>query len=310
MKAGEPMKRNHYFQSADNKTMIHCIIWEPEQPPIATMQLIHGMAEYINRYDAFAQYLNQQGILVIGHDHLGHGQSIHAEHPHGFFHEDGPATLIADVREVTRLAKKITPDCPLFILGHSMGSFILRNYLKTDSEQFDGAIIMGTSGAKPEIKPVLSLTKQLNKFKPKVVNHTLDSLAFGSYSRYFPNDYSKFNWLSKNQENVRDYEAHPKTGFVFTNNGFHTLFTLLDQATKPRWYEPIRHDLPLLIISGEKDPVGQMGKGPRKLAQTLANEQFTDVTLAMFHDLRHEILNEKEADQVYELINKWLTRHL
>lgn len=304
------MKRNHYFRSADKKTMIHCIIWEPAQPPVAVVQLIHGMAEYINRYDTFADYLNQQGILVIGHDHLGHGQSVHSDAPYGFFHDEGMTILIEDVRQVTLLAKQLVPERPLFILGHSMGSFILRNYLKTDSGQLSGAVIMGTSGYKPEVKLVLALTRQLNKWRPKMVNHKLNSLAFGGYSKYFPEDPGTFSWLSKNQENVRAYEAHPQTGFIFTNNGFHTLFTLLDQATKDGWYEPIRRDLPLLIISGEKDPVGQMGKGPRKLAQELSNQQFTNVTLALFHELRHEILNEKTAEQVYEQIHCWLVRNL
>lgn len=169
---------------------------------------------------------------------------------------------------------------------------------------------MGTGGHRSELKFALPLAKALNKQQPKAINHFFDKMAFGSFSKHFPEKKSAFDWLSKNPENVDDYLDNPQTGFTFTNNGFYTLFTLMDKATEANWFDQVSRKLPLYITSGEQDPVGNFGKGPREVANELAAADFEDITLHLYHDLRHEILNEKEKETVMADIQAWLNRHL
>ena len=308
------MKKYFVIESTDEQTDLNGVIWQNEQSksPKAIIQLVHGMAEYIERYDEFADFLAKHHFLVVGHDHLGHGESIPLEEPtYGYFSEgDSPSIIVEDTYQITHFIKKRYPNIPYFILGHSMGSFVLRNYLKTYSSEVDGAIIMGTGARKEEVTFVSKLLKGLNTLSPKTVNPAIDRLAFGNFNKKIKNPQSSFAWISKNEHNVTTYEQDDKCGFIFTNNGFYTLFNLMDAATKRGWYQTIRTDLPILIISGEKDPVGDYGKGPRKMALDLTEHYFKDVTLRLYHDLRHEILNEVEKEDVMYDIYDWMTSRL
>ncbi|MGX7024774.1 alpha/beta fold hydrolase [Vagococcus hydrophili] len=308
------MKKYFVIESMDEKTDLNGVIWQPEtnKTPKAILQLVHGMAEYIERYDEFADFLNENNILVVGHDHLGHGESVDLENPiYGYFAKDDSANiLVEDTYQITNYIKKRYPQVPLFIMGHSMGSFVTRNYLKKYSDKVDGSILMGTGGKKEEIKVMKRLLKGLNTISPKAVNPALNHLSFGNFNKKIKQASSPFSWLSKNEENVKAYEAHSKCGFIFTNNGFYTLITLVEGATQKNWFKSIDKELPILIISGEKDPVGNYGKGPRKVAIELTDNYFSDVTLRLYHDLRHEILNEVEKEDVMNDLYDWLTSHL
>lgn len=308
------MKKFFVIESMDEKTDLNGIIWQPEitSQPKAILQVVHGMAEFIERYEPLADFFNQQRILVIGHDHLGHGDSVDPENPlYGYFSsKNATSILIEDTYQITDYVKKRYPNVPLFILGHSMGSFVLRNYLKKYSQQIDGAILMGTSGRRDEIKVLRKLLKGLNTISPKVVNRGVHQLMFGQFNKKIHRPNSKMAWLSKDEENVSCYEKNDKLGFIFTNNGFYTLVSLMDEATKKNWYQTIRTDLPILIISGEQDPVGQYGKGPRKVAMDLSDHYFNNVTLRQYHELRHEILNEQEQEEIMYDLYDWLTAQL
>ncbi|MDT2833103.1 alpha/beta fold hydrolase [Vagococcus carniphilus] len=308
------MKKYFVIESTDEKTDLNGVIWQPDlnKAPKAILQIVHGMAEYIERYNEFAEFLNENNILVVGHDHLGHGESVAIENPtYGYFSKgDSPKILVEDTYQITNYIKKRYPNIPLFIMGHSMGSFVVRNYLKEYSDKVDGTVLMGTGGKKEEIKVMKRLVKGLNTLSPKAVNHGLNHLSFGGFNRKIKQAASPFSWLSKNEENVKQYEADDKCGFIFTNNGFYTLIHLVDGATQKNWFKTIRNELPVLIVSGEKDPVGNYGKGPRKVAIELTDHYFSDVTLRLYHDLRHEILNETEKEDVMNDIYDWLTNHL
>lgn len=308
------MKKTFVIESLDGKTDLNGVIWqEPKQKhPKAILQIVHGMAEYIERYEPLASFLSRHDFLVIGHDHLGHGESIDMDNPlHGFFCEgDSASIVVEDTFQITQYAKSRYPDTPLFILGHSMGSFVVRNFLKKYSNMVDGAILMGTTNRRNDIKMAMKMAKGLNTVSPKTKNPALDKLIFGTYNKKFKPVNSPFSWLSKNEENVEAYEQDEKCGFIFTNNGFYTLLSLIDQATKKNWYTTIQRDLPILIISGEKDPVGNYGKGPRKLALELSENYFKDVTLRLYSDLRHEILNEKESFDITCDIYDWMCHRI
>lgn len=301
------MKQSFSFTSHNKKTPIHVVIWKPNKPAHGILQIVHGMAEYIERYETLANYLTQQGWVVVGHDHLGHGESVDTYLPHGFFDKKkGPEILIDDTLQVTKNIKKEYPTLPLFILGHSMGSFVVRNYLKDNSELVNGAILMGTGSEKKELSYVLPILRQLNYFQPTKINETIDRLAFGNFRKKFPEKGSSFNWLSKNQENVRRYDLDPNTGFIFSNNAFYTLFQLMHTATKKDWPKGISTKLPVLVISGENDPVGDFGKGPRKTASELKEHGLAHLTLHLYHNLRHELLNEEDSDLIMSDITEWM----
>lgn len=308
------MKKNETFLSSDTSHQINLVTWKPNHqlPPKAILQLVHGMAEYVERYHEFAEFLNRHNILVVGHDHLGHGQSVNLEDPiYGYFSKgDSLSHLITDTHHVTELIQKEYPHTPYIILGHSMGSFITRNYLKQYSHQVDGAIIMGTGGPVIASQLVRPLTYILNQLIPTKPNISLDSLAFGAFGDSFPDKELPMNWLSLNQGNVSNYLADPLLGFTFTNNGFHTLFKLAGKANKRNWYKTIRKDLPILLISGEDDPVGQFGKGPANIAGELMNKGFSQVNLILYPHLRHEILNEDSRHLVMRDIASWINEGL
>lgn len=307
------MKKTFVIESLDGNTDLNGMIWHPStKKPKAILQVVHGMAEYIERYSPLADYLASNNILVIGHDHLGHGESVDMDDPlHGFFCEgDSASIVVEDTFQITQYAKSRYPETPLFILGHSMGSFVVRNYLKKYSHLVDGAILMGTASRRNDVKFALKLAKGLNTVSPRTKNPALDKLMFGSYNQTFKPAHSPYSWLSKNPDNVESYEKDDKCGFIFTNNGYYTLLSLVHGATKKHWYNTIQRDLPILIISGEKDPVGNYGKGPRKVALELSDNYFKDVTLRLYNDLRHEILNEKESLDVTLDIYDWLSHRL
>ncbi|RHH68166.1 MULTISPECIES: alpha/beta fold hydrolase [Vagococcus] len=307
------MKKTFVIESLDGNTDLNGIVWHPStKKPKAILQIVHGMAEYIERYAPLAEYLASHNILVIGHDHLGHGESVDMDDPlHGFFCEgDSASIVVEDTFQITQYAKSRYPDTPLFILGHSMGSFVVRNYLKKYSQLVKGAILMGTTSRRNDVKMALKLAKGLNTVSPRTKNPALDKLMFGSYNQAFKPAHSPYSWLSKNPENVENYEKDDRCGFIFTNNGYYTLLSLVHGATKKHWYNTIQRDLPILIISGEKDPVGNYGKGPRKVALELSDNYFKDVTLRLYHDLRHEILNEKESLDVTLDIYDWVSHRL
>ncbi|MGX7417304.1 alpha/beta hydrolase [Carnobacterium gallinarum] len=305
------LKEELHYPSNSGQNEIFATSWQPETDPLAILQISHGMAEFIERYQNFAEFLAKQGFFVVGNDHLGHGRSAGHPNNYGYF-SDGNSKehIVEDIKALHDLVKADYPTLPYFLMGHSMGSFIVRNYLQKYGDSVDGAILMGTSGPKPELEFLLPLLKVLNRVAPHKRNPLVDQLAFGKFKTYFVEGDSDFNWLSKNQENVKWYENHHQTGFIFTNNGFLTLFSLLNAGTKAGWAKTIPKKLPILVISGEDDPVGDMGKGIRKVFHELEEMQFSDITFCSYPEMRHEILMEENASLVYADILDWLSRHL
>ncbi|MGX6962202.1 alpha/beta fold hydrolase [Vagococcus xieshaowenii] len=303
------MRKDFYVSSSNKQHDLHVIAWLPNYPPKGIIQLVHGMAEYVERYEPFANFLIENGWGILGHDHLGHGQSVKRNTDYGFFDKHhGADVLISDTYLMTKIIKEKFPTTKIILLGHSMGSLIARNYLKRYSSDVDAAIIMGTTSGRLDLTFGLSLAKQLNRLAPKKTNIRLNQLAFGSFHKNFPES-STFNWLSKNQDNVHQYELDKLTGFTFTNNGFYTLFQLTKQANEKNWANDIRTNLPILVISGEKDPVGDFGKGPRKVAFDLRESGKQKLTLHLYQELRHELLNEEENELIMHDLLGWIEKH-
>ena len=301
-------KYTEKIASTDSKNNLNVIIWETEKEPIGVLQIVHGMAEYIDRYDNFAKYMTEHGFNVIGHDHLGHGHSVSDERDYGFFaEENGDKIIIEDMHSVTQYAREKWEELPNFILGHSMGSFCLRQYLTKYSNDVFGAIIMGT-GWIPSTAALLGKTIATNTCKSKgshTVNPLLIKLTLEPYNKPFAPARTNCDWLSRDEKQVDLYVNDKLCGFDFTAGAYKDFFTVLEKIAKNRQLIGMRKSLPILITSGSVDPVGGK-KACEKLNAQYKRCGIDDVTLKLWENDRHEILNELDKSDVYRYIYNWL----
>lgn len=301
-------KYTEKIASTDSKNDLNVIIWETEKEPIGVLQIVHGMAEYIDRYDNFAKYMTEHGFNVIGHDHLGHGHSVSDERDYGFFaEENGDKIIIEDMHSVTQYSREKWEELPNFILGHSMGSFCLRQYLTKYSNDVFGAIIMGT-GWIPSAAALLGKTIATNTCKSKgshTVNPLLIKLTLEPYNKPFAPARTNCDWLSRDEKQVDLYVNDKLCGFDFTAGAYKDFFTILEKIAKNRQLIGMRKSLPILITSGSVDPVGGK-KACEKLNAQYKRCGIDDVTLKLWENDRHEILNELDKSDVYDYICTWL----
>ena len=306
-------KEEFFFDSRDNHSKIHAVRYTPDDGNVrAVVQIVHGMAEYVERYEEFAQFLVEKGFAVTGEDHLGHGGSV-GENGCGYFCGQDPATVVVrDVHRLKKMTQQVYPSVPYIILGHSMGSFILRNYLCRYGTGISGAIIMGTGMQPRALLAAAKAMTAVNKviFGDRHVSHFLDRLAFGGYNKRFAPARTDKDWLTGETSVVDRYVADPMCGFVFTVNGFRTLFELIDRSQKPDYLQKIPSDLPVLIVSGEEDPVGDFGKGVRRTAESLEKAGMKRLTCKLYPAARHELLNETERAVVMEDIHSWISENV
>lgn len=306
-------KEELYFESRDNINKIHAVRWIPEEAPKAVLQIVHGMAEYVERYHDFAVKMAEQGFLVVGEDHLGHGKSVAEGGTYGYFCENDPATVVVrDVHRLKKLTQKEYPGVPYFIMGHSMGSFITRNYLCKYGTGIDGVIIMGT-GMQP--KALIRMSKMVAAVQKvfcgsKHVSKFIDGIAFGSYNKRIENPKTKVDWLSKDAEKVAAYVEDPLCGFTFTVNGFQTLFELIWRLNQKENLANMPEALPVLFVSGTDDPVGDYFVGVERAVDSFKEVGMKDITVKKYETGRHELLNEPEWEQVAGDIYAWLSEKL
>lgn len=299
-----------YYPSSDGKTNIHACIWNAEGEPKAVLQIIHGMAEYAARYAPLAEFLNKQGITVCAEDHLGHGKSVCSEDDLGYFcRQDGWGHVLKDIRALTDIMKNKNPELPYFVMGHSMGSFFCRKYISVYGNDLAGAIVMGT-GFKPAAVTASAkfITRLVAVFKGwRHRSKFIDNTAFGAYNKKFEHR-TRFDWLSVNPENVDNYIADPLCGIPFTCNAFYGLFSIIGQACKASTMKAVPDKLPLLVVSGADDPVGDYSKGVIKFADKMTGYG-KDVSMTLYRGCRHEILNDVCAPQVFDDISEFLREH-
>lgn len=308
------VKEEFYFGSRDGENQIHAVRWIPEiEQPVCILQIVHGMVEHIGRYEEFAQTMAKKGILVVGDDHLGHGLSVKSGEPMGYFcKEDADTVLVRDEHRLKKIMQEKYPGVPYMILGHSMGSFILRNYLIRYGSGIDGAIIMGT-GMQPKHRVIfgwLLATATGILRGPKHVCKTFDKLAFGAYNKKFTAPGDSGSWLSANPENVKAFQTDPLCGFVFTANGFQTLMRLIWNLYDTEKLNKMPKDLPVLFVSGKDDPVGDYGQGVEKAFRSFEELGMEQVQLKFYPGDRHEILNEADREDVYADIYRFILQKI
>ncbi len=306
-------KEELYFESRDGRSRLHGVKYVPEGGRIrCIVQVIHGMAEYVERYEELARFLTDRGCLVVGEDHLGHGGSVGGGLKGYFCEQDPPTVVVRDVHRLKKMIQEEYPALPYILLGHSMGSFILRDYLTRYGTGIQGAIIMGTGDMrKTDIRMGKAISVLEELFRGgKHPSRLLNRLAFRGYNSRIQNPRTPVDWLSANTENVDRYMKDDRCGFLFTINGFQTLLELVNRAVFPKDMGRIPRELPLLVISGEEDPVGGYGAGVRRVYEKYKAAGLQNVTLKLYPGDRHEILNEEDAETVMNDIYEWMERNV
>ena len=305
--------REFTFPSADGKTTIHAVEWLPKGTPKAVLQIVHGVSEHILRYAPFAEYLTERGFAVVGHDHLGHGASVAPDAPRLYFGPKGSWDwVVQDIETLRQMSRKRFSGLPYFLLGHSMGSFLVRTHLIRYPAATDGAVIMGTGQMAPALIAggrVVAAVESL-RVGEKHGSPLVQSLSFKTYNKIFAPNRTGFDWLSVNEENVDSYISHPLCGGNPSIGLFREMLWGMNYIAKPEHLKQMDRNTPILFISGGMDPVGDLGKGVRRACESFRSAGVQDVSLQLYPDLRHEILNETERIQVYEDVFRWLAARL
>lgn len=281
-------------------------IWLPQGAPRAVVQLVHGMAEHLGRYEALARRLNEAGFVVAGINHRGHGPE--AKRLGWFAERDGWRLLVEDAHQVTLQMKKQYPGLPFVLLGHSMGSFVAREYALRYGEALSCLVLSGTGwyGA-PLCGAGWLLARLSPAYRPAAL---VNRIAFSGNNRPFAPARTAFDWLSRDEAQVDAYIQDPLCGFVFTGSAFRDFFGGLIRLTRRERLLRMPKALPAYFLSGECDPVGQMGKGVEQVAAQLRGVGMQDVTVRLYPGARHELFHEINRDEVFDQLIGWLNGHI
>ncbi len=306
------MKTEFYYPSHDGLTKIHATVWEPAGVPVAVLQLCHGMCEHMGRYDDFANYMAENGYYVVGNDHLGHGASVVSEEKHGYFADpNGNECVIADIHTLRTRTQEKFPELPYFMLGHSMGSFLVRQYIEDYGKGLAGVIVMGT-GSQANITLALgkmACKRSARKHGWAYHDDWIERMAFGRYNKQFEPARTPSDWLTKDEAIVDSYKYDPWCSFTFTVNAYYHMFSGIQEAQKMSRMEKIPNQLPMFLVSGALDPVGANGKGVKKAYQSYKRANMSDIMMQLYEGDRHEILNELDRDEVYADLLTWMEAH-
>ena len=301
-------KKEFYFPSSNGINQIHCIEWIPEQPIRAVFQIVHGMTEYLDRYDGFARFLAEKGYYVVGHDHQGHGKSVDTLTQWGYFDKRKPAvSVLNDIVTLQMQTKKRFSEVPYLILGHSMGSFFIRRFACLYGDRVDGVIVSGTGNQKPAL---LIAAKAVNTVISTVFGYVHRSpffarMMFGENNKRISNLKTPYDWLTKDEAIVKKYSEDPACTFLFTGNGIKGLMDTVTYVIKQKHVNLTPVDLPMFFIAGKEDPVGEYGEAVKRAFAMYEAHQMKHISLKLYETDRHEILNETDREQVYQDIYQW-----
>lgn len=271
----------------------------PEKP-IGIIQLVHGMAEHRERYHDFMEYCASAGFVTIIHDHRGHGDSAASSQNYGYFGPDGADTIVEDVHQLTEFIRDRHPGLPLTLFGHSMGSLVVRCYLKKYDRDLDALIVCGSPSKRFGSELGVATAKFLQLFQgDHHRSNFVNNLAFGDYNKKFTDATSPNSWIVSDPAVVAAYDADEKSGFTFTLNGFATLFTLMNRAYSKQGWLVERPDLPVFFVAGADDPCIIDARHFHSAVSFLRSRGYHHVTSKLYPHMRHEILNEPGKSEVY-----------
>ncbi len=309
------MNISEYKLKANDGTQIHVYEWLPDEPSEvkACLQIAHGMAEHAQRYDDFAGFLNKSGIAVFANDHRGHGKTAGSIENLGYFaDENGFQKVVDDMHVLTVKIRSEFPDKPVFLLGHSMGSFLSRYYAIKDASKIKGLILSGTAGDPGMLGKVGKILSSLiaSIYGKKSQTPLMTTLSFGAYNKQFKPNRTEFDWLSRDNEQVDKYIKDPYCGTVFTAGFYKDLLEGLLFVNQFQEIQKMPNDLPVYLISGDKDPVSENGKGVKEVYEKMKKAGLKDVEMKLYPDARHEILNEINKDKVYNDVLAWINQRV
>lgn len=304
------MRKNElFFPSADKKTNIHMVIWEPEDEVLGAIEIVHGVTEYVMRYEELAQYLTDKGIVVVGIDLLGHGLSTDNGNKVMYFGENGSWNYVVDDVDSCLLhAKQMYPNVPCVMLGFSLGSFVVRTHMIDKPGVADGIILIGT-GIVDNFKITLAqniVKKEIKKYGDEVATDKIRDLTFGVYNKQFKPNRTEYDWLCANEEVIDQYDVDPLVGKNMSNGLFRELLYGIKYTGDRSNILKVDKNKPVLFLSGDKDAVGGFGKNIFKLYSLFKDSGIENVSIKMYENLRHDILHEKNKEMIFEDIYNWI----
>lgn len=310
------MDGREFTFGADDGRMIHVYAWVPENPK-ACLQLVHGMMEHAARYGHFARWMSNQGIAVYANDHRGHGRSTdHGPEPAkklGLFAEkNGWDLAVHDLLTLNRIISDKHKDIPVFMLGHSVGSALTRTFMINHGGVLHGVILSGLL-QQPSIRlrAGITLAEWLKTFRGKYHrSQTLKMAGYGSYSKLFKPSRTEFDWLTHREDIVDDYINDPLCGYPSTNCYYADLFRGMLYNNNKQNLERIPRNLAVFILAGGKDPAGDFGKAPLSVQSQLKGAGMDDITVKVYPEGRHEMLNETNREEVYLELYRWIISKL
>jgi len=298
-----------FFDSSSGHNKIHARMFEPEGEVRGVVQIAHGIAEYINRYDGFMKFLAKNGFVAVGNDHLGHGKSVTNPKELGIFAEkNGWNYALEDMNKLHEITVEKYPNVPYIFFGHSMGSFLTRNYVILHPDQPSMVIICGT-GHQKKLEVVggnLIAKTAVTMFGSHKVANVLNNIVFGGYNKGIKNLRTQSDWLNRDPKEVDKYINDPLCGFVPTVSMFRDMLTGVKFDTNPDNIAKMNKSTPVLFISGDDDPVGEKGEGVRRAYKAFKDAGLENVKMNLYPGARHEILLETNHDEVYNDVLEWI----
>ncbi|HGM3508595.1 TPA: lysophospholipase [Clostridioides difficile] len=308
------MKCTNFTFKGEEGLDIYTYKWEDEniKSPKAVVQIAHGMAETAQRYETFAKELTKNGYIVYINDHRGHGKTAKTIENVGYLAEkEGFRCLVEDMYTLTNIIKKENDKLPIYLFGHSMGSFASQRYIMDYSDNLSGLILCGSNGKQGIILNFaqMIINREIKKHGRRSRSNKINDLIFGG-KIIKRNKNIKFDWLSRDREQVEKYINDPFCGVVCSCGFFYDLVQGLKEIEDKQNLKKIPLDIPIYIISGDKDPIGKNGKGVLRLRDRYMKLGVKDVSCKLYKDGRHELLNEINKQEVFEDIICWLNNKI
>lgn len=296
------MKKIYFsYLSSNKKTTINAVKWLPSTTPKGIIQIAHGVTEYIERYEEFATYMTNQGYIVVGNDHLGHGRSLIEQKRMYTGGLNSWQYLVEDIRQCHEITTKEFPRLPYYILGFSLGSFLVRNYLSDYNPRVSKVFLVGTGYQNPLLISIVKgiVKQEIKKYGDSAYTDKINELSFGTYNKQLKNPKTKYDWLSKSKNNLEKYQQDPMVGKELTTSLFYEMLEGISYTSKESTIKKMNKSLPIIILSGEEDPVGEMTKGVIKYNNKLKKLGYKTV-LKIYPNMRHDIFHENLSNKVLE----------
>ncbi len=300
-------RKDIIIKSDSDNLEISVAMFIPDGEIKGIFQVSHGMAEHKERYYNFLEYLANQGYVTIINDHRGHGKSVKGKEDLGFFYDNSSDYIVEDLHQITLYAKELYPNKEMILFGHSMGSMVVRKYIKKYDKDINKLIVCGSPSKSPFVDLAIFTIKTIKVFKKeKYKSNFIQKLAIGNYNKTVKNAKSENSWICSNGETVEKYDNDELCGFTFTLNGFENLFKLMKEIYIEKGWAVKNNEMPILFIAGSDDPVIINEQKWMTSQEFLRKIGYVNVNGKLYKDLRHEILNEKNKQEIYNDIIEFI----